>query len=94
MQIQAGQTSDSMNIRSNKLAEAFDFSDAYVISAGCGGTAKDYGVMGDVFIITSITKNIWLLTSSWWRLIFLRQSGQNNFAAGSVIIQAILAGSL
>ena len=34
--------------------ERFDFSDAYVLSTGCGGTAIEYGVMGDVFVITSI----------------------------------------
>ena len=34
--------------------DRFDFSDAYVLSTGCGGTAVGYGVMGDVFIITSI----------------------------------------
>ena len=34
--------------------DRFDFSEAYIISTGCGGTAIDYGVMGDVFVITSI----------------------------------------
>ncbi len=32
----------------------FDFSDAYIISTGCSGTAKDYVVMGDVVICTAL----------------------------------------
>ena len=31
----------------------FDFSDALIISTGCAGAAYEYGVMGDVFIITA-----------------------------------------
>ena len=31
----------------------FDFSDAYIFSTGCAGSAYEYGVMGDVFVITS-----------------------------------------
>ena len=31
----------------------FDFSDAYIISVGCAGSAKEYSVMGDVCIITA-----------------------------------------
>ena len=31
----------------------FDFSDAYVISTGCAGSAVGYSVMGDVFLITA-----------------------------------------
>lgn len=33
--------------------ERFDFSDAYIISTGCAGSAEGYGVMGDVYIITA-----------------------------------------
>ena len=31
----------------------FDFSNAYVLSTGCAGSAYEYGVMGDVFLITA-----------------------------------------
>ena len=31
----------------------FDFSDAYVLSTGCAGSAVDYTVMGDVVIVTA-----------------------------------------
>ena len=31
----------------------FDFSDAYIISTGCGGGARDFAVMGDVFLATA-----------------------------------------
>ena len=33
--------------------ERFDFSDAYIISTGCAGSAVGYSVMGDVFVITT-----------------------------------------
>lgn len=33
--------------------ERFDFSDAYIISTGCAGGARDFAVMGDVFLITA-----------------------------------------
>ena len=33
--------------------ERFDYSDAYIISTGCAGTATETSVMGDVFIITA-----------------------------------------
>lgn len=32
----------------------FDFSDAYVLATGCAGANYEYGVMGDVFVVTSI----------------------------------------
>ena len=31
----------------------FDFSEAYILSIGCAGSSAGYGVMGDVFIITT-----------------------------------------
>ncbi len=31
----------------------FDFSDAYILSVGCGGVAEGYGVMGDVYVISA-----------------------------------------
>ena len=31
----------------------FDFSDAYIISTGCAGSARDTTVMGDVFVISA-----------------------------------------
>ena len=33
--------------------ERFDFSDTYILSVGCGGAAKDYGTLGDVFVISA-----------------------------------------
>ena len=35
------------------LDPRFDFSEAYVLSTGCAGSAAGYGVMGDVFVITA-----------------------------------------
>lgn len=34
--------------------ERFDFSDAYIISLGCGGSSEGYSVMGDTVIITGV----------------------------------------
>ncbi len=31
----------------------FDFSDAYILSVGCSGSAEGYGIPGDVFVISS-----------------------------------------
>ena len=31
----------------------FDFSDAYILSVGCGGAAEGYGILGDVYVITA-----------------------------------------
>ena len=31
----------------------FDYSDAYILSVGCGGAARDYGIFGDVFVISA-----------------------------------------
>lgn len=33
--------------------ERFDFSDTYILSVGCAGSARDTTVMGDVFLITA-----------------------------------------
>jgi nucleoside phosphorylase len=34
--------------------DRFDYSDAYIISVGCGGSAEGYSVMGDVVVVTGI----------------------------------------
>lgn len=49
-----GKVNSAMSTMAVLSDDRFDFSDAYVISTGCGGTAAEYGVMGDVFVITSI----------------------------------------
>lgn len=33
--------------------DRFDLSDAYILSVGCAGSAKGYGIPGDVFVISS-----------------------------------------
>ena len=33
--------------------ERFDFSDAFILDVGCGGTAQGYGIFGDLFVITA-----------------------------------------
>lgn len=48
-----GKVNASMSATAVLLDPRFDFSEAYVISTGCGGTATEYTVMGDVFIISA-----------------------------------------
>ena len=48
-----GKVSAAMNTMAVLSDDRFDFSDAYIISTGCAGSAVDTTVMGDVFVITS-----------------------------------------
>lgn len=48
-----GKVNSSMSATAVLLDPRFDFSDAYVISTGCGGTATEYTVMGDVFVMSA-----------------------------------------
>ena len=48
-----GKVSAALTVMSVLTDPRFDFSDAYVISTGCAGTARDTTVMGDVFLITA-----------------------------------------
>ncbi len=48
-----GKVKSSSSLQAILLDDRFDFSNAYILSTGCGGSSKDYGVMGDVYISTS-----------------------------------------
>ena len=48
-----GKVKSSLNTMAVLSDERFDFSDCCVISVGCGGSAKDFSVMGDVIIGTA-----------------------------------------
>ena len=48
-----GKVASALNTAAVLSDERFDFSDAYILSVGCGGSAKGYGIPGDVFVITS-----------------------------------------
>ena len=48
-----GKVNASMSATAVLLDPRFDFSDAYVISTGGGGTATGYSVMGDVFVMSA-----------------------------------------
>ena len=48
-----GKVNASMSATAVLLDPRFDFSDAYIISTGCGGTATEYTVMGDVFVMSA-----------------------------------------
>ena len=48
-----GKVNAAVSVSAVLKDKRFDFSDAYIISTGCGGGAVGYSTMGDVFIITS-----------------------------------------
>lgn len=48
-----GKVAASVNTSAVLSDERFDFSDAYVLSVGCAGTAEGYGILGDVFVISA-----------------------------------------
>ena len=48
-----GKVSAALNTSAVLSDERFDFSDAYILSTGCAGSAEGYGIMGDVYVITA-----------------------------------------
>ena len=48
-----GKVNSAMTLQAILMDDRFDFSNAYIISTGCAGSAVEYGVMGDVFVITA-----------------------------------------
>ena len=48
-----GKVATALNTAAILSDVRFDFSDAYILSVGCGGAAEGYGVMGDVFVISA-----------------------------------------
>ncbi len=48
-----GKVSAALSTSAVLSDERFDFSEAYILSIGCGGTAIGYGIPGDVFVISA-----------------------------------------
>lgn len=48
-----GKVNAAMSLHSLLMDDRFDFSNAYVLSTGCAGSAYETTVMGDVFVITA-----------------------------------------
>lgn len=48
-----GKVASALNTSAVLSDERFDYSDAYILSVGCGGAAEGYGIFGDVFVISS-----------------------------------------
>ena len=48
-----GKVNTALSLEAVLMDNRFDFSNAYIISTGCAGSAIEYGVMGDVFVITA-----------------------------------------
>ena len=48
-----GKVNTSMSLHAILMDDRFDFSNAYVLSTGCAGSAYESTVMGDVFVITA-----------------------------------------
>ena len=48
-----GKVAAALNLSGVLSDERFDFSDAYILSVGCAGSAEGYGIFGDVFVISA-----------------------------------------
>lgn len=48
-----GKVSAALNTAAVLSDPRFDFSDAYLLSVGCGGASEGYGILGDVFVISA-----------------------------------------
>ncbi len=48
-----GKVNSAVSLANILNDDRFDFSDCYFFSTGCAGSAREYTVMGDVFVITS-----------------------------------------
>ena len=48
-----GKVAAALNTAAVLSDPRFDFSDAYVLSVGCGGASEGYGILGDVYVITA-----------------------------------------
>ena len=48
-----GKVASALNTSAVLSDARLDFSDAYVLSVGCGGSAEGYGIFGDVFVISA-----------------------------------------
>ena len=48
-----GKVAAALNTAAILSDTRFDFSDAYILSVGCGGAAEGYGILGDVFVISA-----------------------------------------
>lgn len=48
-----GKVNAAVTLTSIVLDDRFDFSNTYIFSTGCAGSAYEYGVMGDVFVISA-----------------------------------------
>lgn len=47
-----GKVSSALTTAAVLSDERFDFSEAYILSVGCGGSAEGYGILGDVYVIS------------------------------------------
>ena len=48
-----GKVASAINTAALLADDRFDFSEAYILSTGCAGSAEGYGIMGDVFVISA-----------------------------------------
>ena len=48
-----GKVAAAINTSAVLSDSRFDFSGAYILSVGCGGSAEGYGIFGDVFVISA-----------------------------------------
>ena len=48
-----GKLNSALSLAAILADDRFDFSDAYIMSTGCAGSAAEYTVMGDVIVVTA-----------------------------------------
>lgn len=48
-----GKVASAINTSAVLSDDRFDFSNAYILSVGCGGSAEGYGIFGDVYVISA-----------------------------------------
>ena len=53
-----GKVNSALSLNAILLDERFDFSNAYIFSTGCAGSAYEYGVMGDVWVYPELCVNV------------------------------------
>jgi purine nucleoside permease len=50
----SGKTAAALSLMAVLSSEAYDYSNAYIVSVGCGGGSAEYCTLGDVILVTSV----------------------------------------
>ena len=50
----SGKTAAALSLMATLSSDLYDYSDAYIVSVGCGGGSAEYCMLGDVILVTSV----------------------------------------